>query len=222
VNTRTSIDHSPYLKGRGPTLAIANLDGQPVAIYDSADHSVSVVNLATHTIGKPYSGHTAPVLAVALGELDGRTMMISGGEDATLRVWDRTKERPMRRMLRAVCLRHSAPVLTAVTHQNQDHLCVLASCSDRTIWTWDLSGRHMLSKKRSSHGKVVTVIALLGSERAVFAAGGTLVVDSIGQNSIATLRIELESEILALTTYGPTTVVAATGLGIVVLDIPRP
>jgi hypothetical protein len=100
-------------------------------------------------------------------------------------------------------------------------LWVLASCSDGTIWTWDLSSHRMLSKKRFSHGKVVTAIALLGSERAVFAAGGTLVVDSIGQNSIATLRIELESEILALTTYGQSTVVAAAGLGLVVLDIPR-
>ena len=112
----------------------SNLDGQPGAIHDSADHSVRVVDLEiSHTVGEPYSGHTAPVLAVALGELDGRTTMISGGEDATLRVWGLTKGRPIRRMLRAVCLRHSAPVLTAVAHQNQDHLRVLANCSDGTI-----------------------------------------------------------------------------------------
>jgi hypothetical protein len=46
-------------------------------------------------------------------------------------------------------------------------------------------------------------------------------VDSISQNSIAILRIELESEVFTLTTYGPTTVVAATSLGLVVFDIPR-
>lgn len=44
--------------------------------------------------------------------------------------------------------------------------------------------------------------------------------DSIGQNSSAIVSIELESEVLALTAYRQTTVVAATGLGLVVLDIP--
>jgi WD40 repeat protein len=222
LTTRNTIGRIFYLGGGGRVLGVAHLDGHPVMISAGDDATVRVWDLATHLqLGEPYMGHTAPVLAVATGELDGRPVVVSGGEDTTLRVWDLAKRRPKRNILRAVRLRHSAPILTAVTHQNKDHLWVFAGCSDGTIWTWDLSSRRVLSKMHSSHGTAVTAIALLGPERIVFAAGGTLVIGSTNPKFTPDLVIELESEILALTAYDPSTVVAATGLGLVVLDIPR-
>ena len=39
-------------------------------------------------VGHPFTGHTGPVIAVAVGELDGRPVVVSGSDDATVRVWD--------------------------------------------------------------------------------------------------------------------------------------
>jgi WD40 repeat protein len=39
-------------------------------------------------IGQPLTGHTDFVLAVAVGQLDGRPVIVSGSGDDTVRVWD--------------------------------------------------------------------------------------------------------------------------------------
>ena len=46
-------------------------------------------DLATGTpVGDPFTGHGEPVLSVAVAELDGRPVVISGSGDRTVRVWD--------------------------------------------------------------------------------------------------------------------------------------
>ena len=39
-------------------------------------------------IRKRYKGHDGPVQSVALGEIDGRSVVVSGGRDGTVRLWD--------------------------------------------------------------------------------------------------------------------------------------
>jgi WD40 repeat protein len=39
-------------------------------------------------VGDPFTGHTDEVGSVAVGELDGRPIVISGSWDTTVRVWD--------------------------------------------------------------------------------------------------------------------------------------
>ena len=38
--------------------------------------------------GEPLTGHDGAVCAVAVGELDGRPVAVTGGDDGTVRVWD--------------------------------------------------------------------------------------------------------------------------------------
>ena len=38
--------------------------------------------------GEPLTGHTASVNAVALGEVDGEPVVVSGSDDGTVRLWD--------------------------------------------------------------------------------------------------------------------------------------
>ena len=44
----------------------------------------------------PLTGHTGPVRVVAMGELDGRPIVVSGSLDETVRVWDLTSGRNSR------------------------------------------------------------------------------------------------------------------------------
>jgi WD40 repeat protein len=78
-------------------VAIAQLDGRPVVVSGDGgcDYSrcyngvVRVWDLATGTlIGQPLTGHTDAVNAVAIAQLDGRSMIVSGGSLGTIDVWD--------------------------------------------------------------------------------------------------------------------------------------
>ena len=41
-------------------------------------------------VGDPFTGHTDEVNAVAVGQLDGRPIVVSGSDDHTARLWYRT------------------------------------------------------------------------------------------------------------------------------------
>ena len=41
-------------------------------------------------LGEPFTGRPGGVTAVAVGELGGRPVVVSGGRDSTVRVWDLT------------------------------------------------------------------------------------------------------------------------------------
>jgi WD40 repeat protein len=69
-------------------VAVAELDGRPVAISGSDDWTIGVWDVATGVpIGRRIA-HDGPVNAVAVAELDGRPVAISGSDDWTIRVWD--------------------------------------------------------------------------------------------------------------------------------------
>ena len=58
-------------------------------VSGTVDRTVRVWDLGTgNGVGGPFTGHTGGVTAVAVGELDGRPVVVSGSNDATVRVWD--------------------------------------------------------------------------------------------------------------------------------------
>ncbi|MFI7132202.1 serine/threonine-protein kinase [Nonomuraea sp. NPDC050153] len=64
-------------------------DGRPIVVsggYD--DQTVRVWDLATgRPIGEPFKDHRGLIEAVAIGQLDGRPVAVSGGNDGKVRVW---------------------------------------------------------------------------------------------------------------------------------------
>jgi WD40 repeat protein len=208
--------------GQVLSVAVGDLDGRPVVVSGGDDATVRAWDLASReTVGHPhpFTGSTHWVRAVAVGELDGRPVVLSGGDDRSVRVWDLAKRRAVRLLLRPMRLRHPAPIMAmAVTHR-QGRVTVVTGCSDNNSRIWDLATRRPLSMIPIPGGSTVIAIALLAPDQIVYANGGTLLLFATMRDAFPVLKIELDSEVRALATYR-TSLVAATRLGIVALDIP--
>jgi serine/threonine-protein kinase len=69
-------------------VAIADLDGQPIAVTPSGA-TLLIWNLRTRQqIGPPLTGHATYVNEVATAVLDGKPIAVSASNDDTLRIWD--------------------------------------------------------------------------------------------------------------------------------------
>jgi WD40 repeat protein len=93
-----------------------------------------VWDAATGTpIGEPLTGHRSWVTSVAAGQVDGRTVIISGSEDETVRIWHSTFRR---RRLRELATYWNRPVTTvAISGDNVDHSVVFALGCDNGIFS---------------------------------------------------------------------------------------
>jgi WD40 repeat protein len=69
-------------------VACAQLDGSPIAITGSWDHTVRIWDVSTGIPLGLLSGHTNRVTAVACAQLDGSPIAITGSSDRTVRIWD--------------------------------------------------------------------------------------------------------------------------------------
>lgn len=65
------------------------MQGRPVVVSGGVDATVRMWDLGSgDPVGEPFTGHTGPVSAVAVGELHGRPVVVSGGVDDTVRMRD--------------------------------------------------------------------------------------------------------------------------------------
>jgi len=83
---------------RGPVHAVAmgEMDGEPVVVTGSFDHTVRLWDPATgQSLGEPLIGHTGMVWTVAMGEVDGEPVVVSGAFDGTVCLWDARKGKPI-------------------------------------------------------------------------------------------------------------------------------
>ncbi len=203
-------------------VTAAELDGRPVVISGADDASVRVWDLATgEPVGGPLTAHTGAVYAVAAAELDHRPVIISGGDDRTVLVWDVARRRPMRYRFRPIRLDHEASVRAAVPIQREDRLNVITGCRDGVSRRWDLPGCRTLSRITTHGGTGISAMVTLTAEHVLYANSRTISLYEAANIAEPIQTIELDSEIHALVAHGPTTVVAATRLGIVTLEIPH-
>src|SRR5262249_35817371 len=83
-------------------VAITEFNGRP-ALLSMDDSTIRAWDLKEMTpIGDPIEGHDKFVNALTVGEVEGRRMIVSGGDDGTVRVWDLVEALEARKMNEAV------------------------------------------------------------------------------------------------------------------------
>ncbi|WP_327089242.1 hypothetical protein OIE66_01080 [Nonomuraea sp. NBC_01738] len=87
---------------RVDAVAVGEVNGRAVVVaagdWGDATHKlpVRVWDLATHkSFGEPLVGHTGLVSSVALGEVNGRAVAVTGSVDGTTRMWDLATRKPI-------------------------------------------------------------------------------------------------------------------------------
>ena len=79
------------------------------------------------------AGHTDWPNAVAVGQVEGRTVIVSGGDDGTVRVWDAGTGRPVGDPLTG----HTGRVNAVAVGQVEGRTVIASGSDDRSVRVWD-------------------------------------------------------------------------------------
>ncbi|AGP54100.1 hypothetical protein M271_12520 [Streptomyces rapamycinicus NRRL 5491] len=148
-------DTLPSAAGPVRAMALALLDGHPVAVTGHGDTTVRVHELATgRSVGQPLTGHTGAVTAVACIELNGRPVAVTGSGDRTVRVWDLNTGTPVGGPLAG----HTGPVVAAACTELGRPVAVTGSY-DGTVRVWDLATGKAIGQPMTGHTSTVAAVA---------------------------------------------------------------
>lgn len=100
-------------------------------------------------------GHTEAVAAVAVGDLDGRAIAVTGSDDGTARVWDLSNQRQL-----GAALSGYEQVTAVALGEVDEYSVALVAGDDGTVRVFDLSSGHELGTPLRGHSNLVQAIAL--------------------------------------------------------------
>jgi WD40 repeat protein len=149
-------EHASYLQlsarcGRAPRLADALDQFRQRDRWSSrwASWRFTVLN-------RTLTGHTGNVRSVAAGELDGRPVVISGGDDAMVQLWDLAAGRP----LGDPFVGHTGCVRSAVIGELGGRPVAISGGDDQTVRVWDLATGRPVGSPLTGHTDYVRSVAL--------------------------------------------------------------
>ena len=145
-------------------------------VSGSSDRTVRRWDAATGTpLGDPMVGHTGPARSVAVGQLEGRTIVVSGSRDQTMRRWDAATGTPLGDPM----VGHTGPVRSVAVGQLEGRTIVVSGSRDQTMRMWDAATATPLGglpwqggKAEDLPSKIELAAAVLGI---VFAASSRIV-----------------------------------------------
>ena len=120
------------------SIAITEVDGQPVLVCGSTSGAVHVLDMPSMTArGEPFRGHEGNVTAVAVADVAGQRLVVSAGQYGTVRVWDFQSRRAVGEPL----LRHNGWVDALAVGELDGAPIVICSGQHDLVRLWDLPSR---------------------------------------------------------------------------------
>ncbi|MCX5180749.1 WD40 repeat domain-containing protein [Streptomyces virginiae] len=152
-------------------VATTVVDGRPVAVTASADHTLRTWDLS-HALahgGPSRAGHTATVTAVTAAVLDGSPVVVTAGADRTLRVRDLSTGRQVTAPVAGL----EGEVTAMVASEVDGRPVIVTAGSGDTLHLLDpVGGDHVGEPVTSHHGRVLALAgATLGGRPVVVTAG---------------------------------------------------
>lgn len=148
-------------------MAVGELEGRPVAVsvgsgYD--DTTLRMWDLTTgDPIGEPIVAHPVGVVALALGEVNGRLVAVTGGYDDAVRIWDLTTRELIGEPIRL----SNTERIDAVAVGEVDGRAVFVAAGDwgdaaqrLPVHVWDLATHEAFGEPLVGHTDLVFTVAL--------------------------------------------------------------
>ncbi|MFC3985560.1 WD40 repeat domain-containing protein [Streptosporangium jomthongense] len=161
---------------RVDALAVGEVNGRAVVVVaagwgDSGyELPVWVWDLATHEpFGDPMIGHTDFVSTVALGEVNGRAVAVTGSVDGTIRMWDLTTREQI-----GDPMTNGAGV-GDVALGRVDGRQIAVSSDDKDVRVWDLTTHRLIGAPMAAghvHGVRTVVVEEINGRPVALTGGG--------------------------------------------------
>jgi len=157
--------------------AVALPDGRLLIATGGSDGKIELQELhesadGTLAAAAPSSGHLGAVTAMAVAKPAGRPVLVSGGRDRVVRLWEPDTGKPVRQPPLAG---HKSPVTAlAATPLTGGRTPIATSGQDGTVWLWDdplATEPHARVFKR--YGPVYAMAAVELADRTLLATGGS-------------------------------------------------
>jgi eukaryotic-like serine/threonine-protein kinase len=129
---------------------------------------------AAPTIEHTLTGNTNWVFGLATTQLNGRTVVISGGADETIRVWDLATGTPVGTPFTG----HAGPVSSVATAQLDGRTVVISGSWDKTVRVWDLTTGRQIGSPFTGHTGPVFAVATAQLD------GRTVVISGSNDNTV--------------------------------------
>jgi len=141
----------------GPAWLADQIDRLPVALPWAVRWAAWLPTTPYRIVGR----HAGPVTAITMTELHGRPVIISAGDDATLRLWDPQTATPIGQPLTG----HQGPIRTITTATLHDRPVIISAGDDATLRLWDPQTATPIGQPLIGHDAVVrAVVAVTTSD----------------------------------------------------------
>ncbi|GGK56618.1 hypothetical protein Ppa06_10250 [Planomonospora parontospora subsp. parontospora] len=164
---------SPTDTSSSPTEAAAASTAPPVAPPDPAPASTELTGPVLPTDvalpDKPVTGHIDSVTAVAVAQLEGRPVIVSGSSDLTVRMWDLSTGKQISEPLTG----HSKSISAVAVAQLNGRPIIISGSWDNTIRMWDPTTGKQIGESLTGHTGWVYSMAVtqLDSRPIIVSAG---------------------------------------------------